>query len=421
MAAAPFRVVSPAAGTPGMGRRFVGKHSPVWQEYTMAKQNIRQKLMRDGMNALRREGLETESPDAAAVDALVQRFGSDSAVSLAAANVLGRIRDAASVEALKGLEPRAGHKEVRREIRRSLFKLAQAGLAAEPEGSPEEEAGTTFSLAPEIEGYLSSVTGAGSRMVILARPQLGGLMVLQAAVNDRRGLERLGGTVVRRRELRQMMEEMKAQVGVSVTPVPWEYADWLLHDAYQKVKNAPGEGVADYPVLRSRLTTAKPAERAHPVFDAMNAEGIEAPSLSEVSDKLLEEPELRTWFVEKELMEPWLQRLDENEQSRIVLNPMQKEERFRGVLREAVQGLFLDDETAPVFEARLEDAALHLHASGRDDQARTVLSVALAIRDRDLGSLGVPLLEALVMRSVGLYKEQEKQEAAEEPSLIVKP
>ncbi len=393
----------------------------MWQEYTMAKQNTRQKLMRDGMNNLRREGLETEAPDATVVEALVQRFGADTAVSLAAANLLGRIRDAASVEALKGLEPRAGHKEVRREVRRSLFKLAQAGLvAAEPE-EPQGATGTTFSLAPEIEGYLSSVTGAGSRMVILARPQLGGLMVLQAAVNDRRGLERLGGTVMRRKELRQMMEEMKAQVGVSVTQVPWEYADWLLHDAYQKVKDTPGEGVADYPVLRSRLTTAKPAERAHPVFDAMNVEGIESTSLSEVSDKLLEEPELLTWFVEKELMEPWLQRLDENEHSRIVLNPMQKEERFRGVLREAVQGLFLGEETAPVFEARLEDAAYHLHASGRQDQARQIMRVALAIRDGDLGNLGVPLLEALVMRSVGLYKEQEKQEAAEGPSLIVKP
>ena len=388
----------------------------------MAKQNTRQKLMRDGMNALRREGLETESPGGTLVEALVQRFDAEPSVSLAVANVLGRIRDAASVEALKGLEARAGHKEVRREIRRSLFKLAQAGLGAvESEASQGEPTGTTFSLAPEIEGYLSSVTGAGSRMVILARPQLGGLMVLQAAVNDRRGLERLGGTVIRRKELRQMMEEMKAQVGVSITPVPWEYADWLLHDAYQKVRDTPGEGVADYPVLRSRLATAKPAERAHPVFDAMNVEGIEATSLSEVSDKLLEEPELHTWFVEKELMEPYLQRLDETEQSRIVLNPMQKEERFRGVLREAVQGLFLGDETAPVFEARLEDASLHLHASGSEDQARQVLRVALAIRDRDLGNLGVPLLEALVMRSVGLYKEQEKQEAAEEPSLIVKP
>ena len=100
---------------------------------------------------------------------------------------------------------------------------------------------------------------------------------------------------------------------------------------------------------------------------------------------------------------------------------MQKEERFRSIVREAVQGIFLGEETASVFEGRLEDAALHLHVSGQEEKARTVLAVALAIRRGDLGSLGVPLLEALVMRSLGLHKAQEKQEAAEEPSLIVKP
>ena len=390
----------------------------------MAKQNARQKTIRSGLEALRSQGLETESPDATMVEPLVRRFGAEPGESLAVAYVLGRIRDAASVEALKSLEGRAGNKEVRREIRRSLFKLAQGGLAtAGPEAAPQpEEAGANFSLAPEIEGFLSSVTGGGSRMVILTRPQPGGgLMAMQAAVNDRRGLERLGGNVIRRKELRQMMEDMKAQLGVSMTRVPWEYADWLVHDAYQKVTDSPGEGVADYPRIRTHLTAAKPAQRAHPVFDLVDEDGIDAAALSETSEKLLEEPELRTWFVEKDLLEPYLERLEETEQSRIVLNPMQKEERFRSIVREAVQGIFLGEETAPAFETRFEDAALHLHVSGQEEKARTILGVALAIRRGELGNLGVPLLEALVMRSLGLHKAQEKQEAEEEPSLIVKP
>ena len=390
----------------------------------MAKQNARQKTIRSGLEALRSQGLETESPDATMVEPLVRRFGAEPGESLAVAYVLGRIRDAVSVEALKSLEGRAGNKEVRREIRRSLFKLAQGGLApAGNEALPEpEEAGANFSLAPEIEGFLSSVTGGGSRMVILTRPQPGGgLMAMQAAVNDRRGLERLGGNVIRRKELRQMMEDMKAQLGVSMTRVPWEYADWLVHEAYRKVTDAPGEGVADYPRIRTHLTAAKPAQRAHPVFDLVDEDGIDSTALSETPEKLLEESELRTWFVEKDLLEPYLERLEETEQSRIVLNPMQKEERFRSIVREAVQGIFLGEETAPVFEGRLEDAALHLHVSGQEEKARTVLAVALAIRRGDLGSLGVPLLEALVMRSLGLHKAQEKQEAEEEPSLIVKP
>ena len=389
----------------------------------MATQHTRQKTLRSGLKTLRNEGVETESPDAATVEPLLQRFGADPAVSLAAAHVLGRVRDAAAVNALKELEQRAGSKEIRREVRRSLFKLAQGGLvSAEPEEAPAGEGGANFSLAPEIEGYLSSVTGGGSRMVVLTRPQPGGgLLVIQAAVNDRRGLERLGGNVIRRKELRQMMNDMKARLEVSVTPVPWEYADWLVHDAYQKVKDSPGEGVADYLRLRTYLTGARPAQRPHPVFDLVDAEAIGSTALSEASEKLLEEQEFRTWFVEKDLLEPYLQRLEDAEQSRIVLNPLQKEERFRSIIRDAVEGIFLGAETRAVFEGRLEDAALHLHVAGQEQQAMAVLGVALAIRRGDLGSLGVPLLEGLVTRTLDMLKADEEQEAAEEPSLIVKP
>ena len=415
--------VVPAPTGPRQSTGPLENEAPCGKSNTMAKQNARQMTIRSGLKGLRNEGLETESPDATMVEPLLQRFGADPAASLAVVYVLGRIRDAAAVEALKSLEGRPGSKEIRREVRRSLFKLAQGGLgSAEPEAPQAEEGGANFSLAPEINGYLSSVTGGGSRMVMLTRPQPGGgLMVMQAAVNDRRGLERLGGNVIRRKELRQMMDDMKGALGVSMTPVPWEYADWLVHEAYQKVTESPGEGVGDYPRLRTHLTAARPAQRSHPIFDLVDADGIDSTTLSETSEKLLDEPELRTWFVEKDLLEPYLERLEETERSRIVLNAMQKEERFRNIVREAVQGIFLGAETAPAFEQRFEDAALHLHVSGQEEKARTVLGVALAIRRGDLGSLGVPLLEGLVMRSISLHKTQEKEEAAAESSLIVKP
>ena len=415
--------VVPAPTGPRQGTGPLENEAPCGKSNTMARQNARQMTIRSGLKGLRNEGLETESPDATMVEPLLQRFGADPAASLAVVYVLGRIRDAAAVEALKSLEGRPGSKEIRREVRRSLFKLAQGGLgSAEPEAPQAEEGGANFSLAPEINGYLSSVTGGGSRMVMLTRPQPGGgLMVMQAAVNDRRGLERLGGNVIRRKELRQMMDDMKGALGVSMTPVPWEYADWLVHEAYQKVTESPGEGVGDYPRLRTHLTAARPAQRSHPIFDLVDAAGIDSTTLSETSEKLLDEPELRTWFVEKDLLEPYLERIEQTERSRIVLNAMQKEERFRNIVREAVQGIFLGAETAPAFEQRFEDAALHLHVSGQEEKARTVLGVALAIRRGDLGSLGVPLLEGLVIRSLSLHKTQEKEEAAAESSLIVKP
>lgn len=389
----------------------------------MARQDKRQKALRSGLDTLRRDGLETESPDAALVEPLLQRFGSGPDVSLAVVHVLGRIRDAASVAALRGLEERAGSKEVRREIRRSLFRLAQGGLAsAESRGAEAHGDRPNFSLAPEIEGYLASVTGGGDRLVILARPEPGGgLLVMNAAVNDRLGLGHLEGVVALRRDFRRMMEGVKNEHGVSVNPVPWEYADWLMHEAYRKTEGPPGEGMADYPVLRSRLSPAKAAPRAHPVFDLVDADGIGSAAPSEVSEKILEDSELRTWFIEKDLVDPWLARVEDTEQSRIVLNPAQQQERFRSIVRDAVEGIFLDPDLGPVFAGRLEDAALHMHVAGREEHARGALAMALAIRRRDLGSLGAPLLEALVVRSLGLHKAWEEEADEAEPSLIVKP
>ncbi len=389
----------------------------------MDRRHTRRKTIRSGLEGLRSRGLETESPDAAMVAPLVERFGADPGESLAVVYLLGRVRDAASVQALKSLEGRAGNREIRREIRRSLFKLAQEGLVAA--GSGESEAGTAgvrFRLAPEIEGYLSPVTSGGLRLVILARPQPGGLWVMRASVSDRRGLQLFSGNLLRRGELRQLMEEFKARLGVSMTPVPWEYADWLMHDAWGKVADSPAEGVADYPRLRTRLTAARPVPRAHPVFDRVDADTIDATGLSETPEKLLEETGLLSWSVERDLMEPFMERLEGIEQSRIVLNPMQKEERFRSIVRGVVQDLFLDPELRPIFAGRFEDAALHLQVSGEEEKARAVLGIALAIRRGDLGSLGVPLLEAMVMRSFVLYKGwQDEKKADEEPSLIVKP
>ena len=389
----------------------------------MARQDKRQKSLRSGLDTLRREGLETESPDAALVEPLLQRFGSDPDVSLAVVHVLGRIRDDASVAALGGLEERAGSKEVRREVRRSLFRLAQGGVAsAEPRESEARGSEPNFSLAPEIEGYLSSVVNAGDRLVVLARPEPGGgLLTLDAALNDRLGLQRLGDFVVLRKGLRGMMESVKARNQASVTPVPWEYADWLMHDAYHRTGDMSGEGVADYPMVRSRLSPVRAAHPAHPVFDRMDADAMGFPAPSEVSERLLEDPELRTWFVDKDLMDPWVARVEDTEQSRIVLNPAQQQERFRGIVREAVEGIFLDPDLALVFEHRLEDAALHMHAAGREDHAKAILALALAIRRGDLGSLGAPLLEALVVRSLGIRKAEEGEAVEEEPSLVIKP
>ena len=389
----------------------------------MAKQNLREKLIRGGLRLLEGEGLEVGTPAPAMIPRLQERFGKDRSTDLAIVHLLGRIADSASLSALEELASNPRDKDVKREIRRSLFKLAQRGTAGtQGEVQPEDRSRVNFSLTPEIEGYLSPVDGGGNYLLVLARPQMGGgLLVIQAAVNDRQGLHRLGGNVIRRKEFRQLMDDMKAQHEISMVPIPWVYADWRLHTAYQRARTVGTEGIEDYPTLRSHLTTAEIKEQPHPVFSYIDGREVADTAQLDAARRLLEEPEFNMWLIEEDLLAPYIERAVALQESRIVLSAAQKEEQLLTLVKEAVQGIFLDETMGPIFERRLEDVALHFVLSQREEKARSVLGVALALKRKELGGLlGTPLLEDLVRRSLALYMTREKVKPPE-PSLIIKP
>ena len=389
----------------------------------MAKQNLREKLIRGGLQRLEDDGLGVEAPSPAMIAALQERFGNERATDLAIVHLLGRIADPGSLSVLAGLSSKASDKDVKREIRRSLFKLAQRGITGpENEAAPKDAAKPKFSLTPDIEGYLSPVDGGGNYLLVLARPQIGGgLLVIQAAVNDRQGLHKLGGNVIRRKEFREMMGEMKAQHQISMVPIPWEYADWRLHTAYERARAVGTEGIEDYPTLRSHLTTAETREQTHPVYSHIDGAEVGEITQGDADRRLLEEPEFNMWLIEEDLLAPYVERAAALQETRIVLNATQKEERLQSVVKEAVRGIFLDDAMGPIFARRLEDVALHLVLSQREEKARSVLGVVLALERKELGGLlGTPLLEELVRRSLALYMAREK-EKPDEPSLIIKP
>ena len=154
----------------------------------------------------------------------------------------------AAADALLRIEKGAKDKDLKKEIRRSLFKLSQKGLTI-PQATRVEEKPPTpmLSRSPEIEAYMSPVDGSGGRLVWIVKPQAGhGLQTIQAMINDREGLQRIGGTQVRRKELRNMAQEIKKQHGVTMISVPWEYADRMLYESFEKAKAAGRSGLENF-------------------------------------------------------------------------------------------------------------------------------------------------------------------------------
>ncbi len=387
----------------------------------MAKKDVRQEALKAGTERLRQAGLETENVSAASLNSLTAQLGKEHDTDLAVAFLLGRVADPAAVAALTELERATASKDIKREARRSLFKLEQRGMNI-PRAAPRAAVPRpAFKLGPEIEGYISSVDGPGVRLVWLTKPQAeSGLQLFQGMVSDRVGLAHVSGSFVKRKELRERAQTIKESHGVSMIPVPWEYADRMLYEGYEKAK-ALGQGETEHFLsLRSVFNPLKPKPAPHPVYDRLSAESAQAEAWRERSRRLLDEPEFRLWILDEDWMKPYLERVEEAQGSRLVLNEAQKEERFSAIVRDAAREIFTG-ETGRIFTRRMEDMALYLLETGREESAKLAYAVALQFAEGEIGILDISFLTGLVQKSMAFYLNQAKEKAAEEPSLIVKP
>jgi hypothetical protein len=379
--------------------------------------------IRRGLDELVRRGIEVDKPAADLIPKLKNEFGKERATDLAVIFTLGKIGDAGAVEALAEIDERATDKEIKKEIKRSLFKLAQRGFAgAEKPVTEPRPTGPLFGQGPATEAYMSAVDGGGGRLVWIAKPQPShGLQVIQAMLHDRDGLLRFGGMHMRRKDLRKMADEIKQQHGVTMISVAWEFADAMIYRAYEKAKARGQSGLENFHEVRSILATGKPGEVPHPIYGKLAADEVRDGAWRELSRRLLDEPELRYWILTEDWLQAFLPQLQEAQTSRLVLNPLQKEERFNAIVRDAVKVL-CSGENGASFKRRMEDMALYFFETQRSEQAKLSLAVALQVGEGDPGPLDVSFLTGLVQKSFAFFISQEKAKKEEaESSLIIKP
>ena len=129
----------------------------------MTKKKSHEEEIRRGVEELRRSGISVDDVSPAVVARLREQLGRGRETDLALVFLLGRVADNAAAEALTALEKgAAADKDLQREIRRSLYKLAQKGIrppASESAGKAVPK--PILTMAPEAEGYCSSVDGGG--------------------------------------------------------------------------------------------------------------------------------------------------------------------------------------------------------------------------------------------------------------------
>ena len=388
----------------------------------LSKKKTHEKDIQRGLDRLRLSGLALDDTAPTHALRLKENFGKDRETDMAVVFALGRIADSTAVAALAAIDQETTDKDVKKEIKRSYFKLAQRGLAIPQEKKLDPKPTVAgFTHAPENEAYMSAVDGGGGRLVWIARVQPNhGLLLIQAMLHDRDGLLRIAGTQIRRKALRKMTEDIQRQHEVTMIPVPWEYADQILYDGYERTKSRGQNGLENFHEIRSIVNTGKPKAQPHPIYRQLNAASVRDGAWREQSRRILDEPESRYWILTDEWLQAFLPLIEEAQASRLVLNPVQKEERLAAIVRDAVKALCAG-ENAKLFQRRMEDMALYFVETGRAEAAKLALAIALQISEGDPGPLDVSFLTGLVQKSFAYYLSQQKSQAEEETSLIVRP
>jgi hypothetical protein len=243
-----------------------------------------------------------------------------------------------------------------------------------------------------------------------------------ARVSDQEGFKECVLLTLKRQQQAEVWGRFREQGLDQWFSPPAAYAVRLLEEAYAQ---KGGSGVAQYAALREKIFRHWGRPEAAPDLEQelpAPAPG-EMPRLLERSRELALDPLLISFLPGPEEIAPWLAKLQEVEDSPLVLSDQQKKVRLDGLLDEATRALY-PPETRAGWSRRLLTTAYYLHLSGREEDARAIRAAAISLGAPEVSALAGEnfFLKSLVQSAVRLaYEMQPPREPATPSGLITSP
>jgi hypothetical protein len=379
-----------------------------------------------GVDRALREIAESEDKGEAFEESLGKirsHLGTSAEKDAAIVNALGGLATSRAAWLLKTLAQSVSDKRILKIIKRSLYRIKQQGISVEPD-KPEHKLRSVLHPRPreEVRGFMSAVDAEGNQLVLLTVPRkLTGLYLLQGIVNDARGLVEFHRVETTKRGFREFYQSIRESGEFPVVDVDPGHCRFLLEQAAE-TNTATGQALPPGYVASTRdLEELKKPEVA-PIYHALDERSIEEdPKFLQRSPELFEIDPFSSWILPQDEVQRYAELVQEAEESRLVLNPAQKETRLQEVYRKALAELF-PEERRKRYKRRLEETAYVLLKNGQEDSARLALAASLDLRSGILDLKPNPFLLNLVIRSIYTLVIKDTEERREdEPSLIVKP
>ena len=338
------------------------------------------------------------------------------------AELMVAIRDKMTGRLLRRMFEVTANKRARRIIKRSLYRLKGKGIPVEEILSDKGRSILRPLQAEPKEGYASGIDVLGYRFLWLIIPHPGrGLTVMHGIVSDREGIINFSQEEMTRKGFRSFFEEVQEKNPFPSVEVDSSYVAFLFTQGYQlnlqEKKNLP----QDYLRAKSEIEGVKKEYPRALIYSYLRADEIGGDDrMLRKGGDLLKADIFSSWRIEEEQIRPYADEVWEAEESKIVLNPTQKEARFQGIYQKALSELF-SGERRFLYQRRLEEMAYVLFKLGREEEAKISLAVAMDL-EKPLNPIQPdPFLFQLVVKSIFSLLAEAYEKKSKEPSLIVKP
>jgi len=338
------------------------------------------------------------------------------------AELMVAIRDRMTGRLLRRMLEVTFDKRARRIIKRSLYRLKGKGIPVEEILSDKGRPILRPLRAEPKEGFVSGIDSLGYRFLWLIIPHPGrGLTVMHGIVSDKEGIIDFSQEDMTRKGFRSFFEEVQEKNPFPFVEADSSYVAFLFTQGYQlnlqEKRNLP----QDYLRAKSEIEGVKKEYVKPLIFSYLRADEIGGDDrmLGKGGD-LLKAEIFSSWRIEEEQIRPYADEVWEAEESKIVLNPTQKEARFQGIYQKALGELF-SGERRFLYQRRLEEMAYVLFKLRREEEAKISLAVSMDL-EKPLNPIQPdPFLFQLVVKSIFSLLAEAYEKKSKEPSLIVKP
>ncbi|MCX8117243.1 MAG: hypothetical protein N3G78_04830 [Desulfobacterota bacterium] len=352
---------------------------------------------------------------------LLSFVGEDLNKSEQAIEALGKMGHPQAGRLLRRWSEATPDKKIQKMIKRSIYRLKSKGIAVEEPSLKGER--PIFRLPPSEPpvGFGGPFDSLGQRFLLLSVPRPGrGILVVQGLLSDTEGWIDCSVGEMGRKHFKELLEKIQKSLPFPLVEMEASYVAFLFDEAYRLSLHQGKTPPQDYLERRREVEAVKKTYSRPIIYSLLPEEEIEREEgIFEKGAELHQIDLFSSWILNEEVTQPYVEEVRMAEESRLVLQPFQKEARLHEIYQRALSEIF-SDEVRSRYRNRMEEMAYYLFQAGKREEAKLSLSVALSLKRPFNPIRPNPFLFHLVVKSILTYLS-ERQKREREFSLITRP